>query len=527
MRIADLNLIRIESSFSLGKPEYIYIKTELNHHGFCRIQAVIDEAAYKENPDMILKTENLKIIYETDQKEYILFTGYLENVDVFVEAGLYKITIIAASHSKKADQIQESHSYQDSSMTYKQLLNTVMGSDGNCILSESNNLAIGEPFIQFQSTKWEFLCQIAERLCMPIIPSCVGEKLDIKIGISKGEIHKLKDIQHQKLIVDYKNWKVSEGNEIPDGACICYEVEVYDFFRPGDWVEFYGSQWIIARTELFSKGGLILHRYLLVQKTGLPYLYKWELKIRHYSLSGTVLWVRGNRVKLHLDIDKEQKEETAYPYEYYPITGNVMYAMPEKGARAILNVTESFHGGGIVTDCMPNREDKRHPRQKRFETTDGRQIFMGKENLLFASSSQEIMSLDDRNQANILSEMPVQIRADRNIQMETSGAVTIGAGTYMHIKQRSTINEIVFSGNEITHRAVRHDYSSGEQLPKKVEEKAESPAFSSVELAGELFGLFACGNMDPVEKAFMEAQPVAASPDTGKWKKAGIGFGIH
>ena len=39
--------------------------------------------------------------------------------------------------------------------------------------------------------------------------------------------------------------------------------------------------------------------------------------------------------------------------------------------------------------------------------------------------------------------------------METNGSVTIGAGVYMHIKQRGTINEIVFSGNEITHRAVR------------------------------------------------------------------------
>ena len=180
-----------------------------------------------------------------------------------------------------------------------------------------------------------------------------------------------------------------------------------------------------------------------------------------------------------------------------------------------------------MTDCMPDKDHRGHPRQKRLETTDGRQIFMDMESLLFSSAGQEILALNDRSQTNILSEMSVQIKADRNIQMETNGSVTIGAGVYMHIKQRGTINEIVFSGNEITHRAVRHDYSSGEQSPKRVEEKAEGSAFPSMELAGELFGMFACGNTDPVEKAFMEAQPIAASPDTGKWKKAGVGFGIH
>ena len=69
----------------------------------------------------------------------------MEEINVFVEAGLYKITITSASHSKKTDQIQESHSYQDSSMTYNELLNKLMEPDGNCILSEGNNRAIGEP----------------------------------------------------------------------------------------------------------------------------------------------------------------------------------------------------------------------------------------------------------------------------------------------------------------------------------------------------------------------------------------------
>ena len=77
MGIVDLAFIRVESSFPLRKPEYIYIKTELNHHGSCKVQAVIDEDIYNENLDMILKIEDFKIIYEPDQKEYI-FAFFLQ-----------------------------------------------------------------------------------------------------------------------------------------------------------------------------------------------------------------------------------------------------------------------------------------------------------------------------------------------------------------------------------------------------------------------------------------------------------------
>ena len=41
----------------------------LNWHGFCRIQAVVDETSYDGKPEMIFKMENFKIIYETDQKQ--------------------------------------------------------------------------------------------------------------------------------------------------------------------------------------------------------------------------------------------------------------------------------------------------------------------------------------------------------------------------------------------------------------------------------------------------------------------------
>ena len=51
------------------------------------------------------------------------------------------------------------------------------------------------------------------------------------------------------------------------------------------------------------------------------------------SLLGTVLSTAGETVKVHFDIDKGQDEAKAYPYEWAPLTGNLMYLMPEVGTR--------------------------------------------------------------------------------------------------------------------------------------------------------------------------------------------------
>ncbi len=49
---------------------------------------------------------------------------------------------------------------------------------------------------------------------------------------------------------------------------------------------------------------------------------------------GTVLDVKGEQVKLHLAIDKEQPKEKAHWFPFAPPTGNVMYCIPQVGTNA-------------------------------------------------------------------------------------------------------------------------------------------------------------------------------------------------
>ena len=48
-------------------------------------------------------------------------------------------------------------------------------------------------------------------------------------------------------------------------------------------------------------------------------------------IEGEVLQTKGEVLRLHLEIDDSQDVSAAYDYPWRPITGNMLYCMPEKG----------------------------------------------------------------------------------------------------------------------------------------------------------------------------------------------------
>lgn len=440
-------------------------------------------------------------------------------------ADLHMVSITGISNSKKLDVTKKSCSYQNSSMSFEQLFKEIITPDGRIILSEHKDRVIGRPFIHNNITTWEFIREIADVLYLPVIPSCSSDSTDITVGVQKQGAISFRDILSKRTIENLGIMRRTEGIK---SDYICCEVETYDYFGLGARVSLNNIEWIVARTQSISKQGFITHRYLLMQEGGIEYFYKCDRRNINYSLTGKVLQVQGNTVKVHLDIDGEQKEDTAYPYEYYPASGNVMYSMPEIGTQVVLAVTEHFSGKGIVTECMPYKINGRFYKQKKFDTAEEKQILLGETSILLGSDSngqRQYVSLADRKGISIASRSSAKLRAGEKIKLHAEGGISINTAAWMSIKQSNTVNEITFSGNEIIHTATQHSYSSGTQSPKKTEQKADTPVFQSMELANTLFGMFAQDPMDAAEKALMGAQPIAGSPNTKKWKSGGSGFG--
>lgn len=529
MKVTDLSNFKIECDLPIQSIKDISIHTEVNHHGKCEIQGMIGPDVYKEYAEQFTGHLDIRIIYEAEKRQVIIFAGRTQEITFCEMAGVYEVTIMGVSHSKQLDKIKNNRSYQKISMSYQQLFREIGSPYGAVILAKKSDRCIPGPFIQYNKTSWEFLMYLADVLTLPVIPDCAGSSANIFIGVQQksavkpGEILTQKATRHLNVLRRYKN--IMRGAE---KDFICYQIETYEYYGLGERIILEGAEWIVTSTYSSFRHGLMTHVYLLMQERSIGYFYKKEDGANTVSLAGTVLSTQENTVKLHLDIDQYQKEEDAYPYQYYPVTGNVMYCMPEKGAKVILTVTEHFEGHGIVTHCLQEEKNGSNFKEKQMHTDQKKMLLLGEHQMIIGSlgkrRSQHITFKENAG-INVSSELPVVLNSQKNIKITAVGGVSVCTSLWMEMKQANTQNKIVLSGNEIVHTAIQHHYSSGKQKPKTFEQNNDVPYFPSMELAGDLFGMFSHENSDPAVKALMGAQPIACSPNPKTWKAQGTGFG--
>ena len=136
-------------------------------------------------------------------------------------------------------------------------------------------------------------------------------------------------------------------------------------------------KWITAGKETVFKNGMLETQYWF-GRTGdwkLPFIGNHRLQ--GVTLRGKVLRRVGERIKLWLDMDPEQPEEKAYWYPYLPDTGNILYAMPEKGVEMALYFPNDREKDGIVTHSFSEKEQEKRiwdTSIKKLETPDGKKI---------------------------------------------------------------------------------------------------------------------------------------------------------
>ena len=62
--------------------------------------------------------------------------------------------------------------------------------------------------------------------------------------------------------------------------------------------------------------------------------------------------VKNETIKIHLDIDKEQEEKTAYFYDWVPSTGNLFYCMPKVGTKVSLYICNRDEQSAKAINCV-------------------------------------------------------------------------------------------------------------------------------------------------------------------------------
>ena len=160
-----------------------------------------------------------------------------------------------------------------------------------------------------------------------------------------------------------------------------------------------------------------IYQYGLGQKKGQPLLERKNKALKGKTLMGTVLTVGKDQVKLHLDIDKEQKEADAF---WYPFKRIDWYCMPELGARVGLYLPSDDESRAYVTGVHrtdgEENEKSQDPQVKYLGTQPGEEWKFSPEGIQFHGSEERIfMRLDE--------EEGIQIQSQDNISMASQGGI--------------------------------------------------------------------------------------------------------
>ena len=384
-------------------------------HGYGKLTGLIHE----EDVDTWAQTADGAGITVYDMKggKNRVFAGLITNIRVRKGRQL-QIELEFASRSVLMDIEKKSRSFQKTGGTFEDRLLAITREHGGDFMDRSKSgKTIRIPYIQLEETDWEFIKRLASAAGEHICPGIKGDIPQIYMGFGDGGkegIFSLPDTVEKQVkeALCFQQYK-SETEQ----SFLLYRVKSYDRYQLGDQIRCAGMSLQVLEVHGWMEHGEWIYQYGLGQKKGQPLLERKNKALKGKTLMGTVLTVGKDQVKIHLDIDKEQKEADAF---WYPFKRIDWYCMPELGARVGLYLPSDDESRAYVTGVHrtdgEENEKSQDPQVKYLGTQPGEEWKFSPEGIQFHGSEERIfMRLDE--------EEGIQIQSQDNISMTSQGGI--------------------------------------------------------------------------------------------------------
>lgn len=450
--------------FSLERLLFIKIKKKINHHSTLCLKGILSP---QEQEKLLFSTHlSTPIQVEvTGEKPHILFTGIIRKMRVKQEGDLYQIEIKAVSYSFLLDLKRKKRSFQDQKKTYHDLVGQITKEQGASVIDTlSKDKKTEKLIIQYQETDWEFLKRLASHFHGGLVVADTFDSPKYFFGIpqevSKGELSDFQCIARKNL-ASYAKASQNANPPLLEIDSLEYELETDAFFSIGNSVLYENVKFFIASVHIESKQGMIKNHYRLKTKKGLQKKMTVNQKIKGVSLSGKVLAVERDQVKVQLSIDQEQTKEKAWLFPYttnYAAEGSSgWYLMPEIGDTVFIYFPSQREEEGIGLNSIrtkKNSADKiSDPNVKYFRTTDGKELKLDEKEILITAKDEEIyIQLNEESGISICSTLPIQVNSQSDLNLQ-AGEISIQAEENLTLTCKSSTiamnEEIIIEGKEV------------------------------------------------------------------------------
>ncbi|ANY67385.1 hypothetical protein BBD42_13545 [Paenibacillus sp. BIHB 4019] len=305
----------------------------------------------------------IELLYtEKSGRQHRLFHGMIMKLHVRVENHVYWLEAEAVSHTHAMDLKPQTRSFQNQAMLLPDLMQQISSyyPKGQTFNTFDENKKLGAYTLQYQETDWQFLKRLASRYHSVLVPVTTEDCIRVYIGIPDNRDAGKIEATHYRMFKDlvaYKQEAAMEKSGLSEQDYICYEIVLNNrVLELGDKVTFKGHKLHVfeARTEM--QQGLLTHRYTLCLKSAAYRRKRHNAKLIGASISGKVMEVVRDEVKVQLDYDQNWSLAIASPFPYSTMyasddqTG--WYCMPEKGDSVRIYFPNAKEAEGIALSSV-------------------------------------------------------------------------------------------------------------------------------------------------------------------------------
>lgn len=448
-----------ELFLSSMRTEYIRaleIRQELGQHGSMYLEAVLSGETTENEIHGI--GETLTLMYEKDGEEKPLFYGVIDKVQTEKDGESLILKLEAWDATRLMDTDKRLITYQDLTMTAKQLMDEIMktypGADYKVHVPEE---PIGQILVQYEETDWEFLKRVFAKCHAALYPDPAFDAVRLQAGVSPNvEPWNWDDLPFE-LSQDFEEFNARKENglsEISSLQNMVCTIASCDIAGLGNQICYKGNAWYIKSLERKIEKGLLTTCYHMAQKEGLMILSYLNPRITGVSINGTIKAVERDRIQVDLEVDAGNKGTSIYWFPFSTVAsssdGSGWYCMPEEGesvrvyfptddekeAYVVTNIESHAPEEGNASDPMGN------PNVRNLQTAQGNQVQFTEEGVVIAAG-------EGQGSIRLKKSGEVILDAIQDITLSAGNAINIVASNEVIMKAQTSIRIASETGAEI------------------------------------------------------------------------------
>lgn len=464
--IIDVTRLRV-SPFALEGIVEMKVEQSLNHHAAMYLKGIVP----KENGDSgVMDTDDSTVVMVSDQ-DGVIFRGLVQNIRASFQGEVCYLEVWAASFSVKADTDVLSRSFQDGGMNYQQIGELMAGENGLSLSMEASALSINNLLLQYQETNWEFLKRIASHNHSVLLPSVEEPKFYFGIpkGNQKGSLLSYR-FSVGKNIGRYRRHTGAGVDAAPDDS-LEYMVTADDsVLSIGDTVDYNGNALFVREALIHLADAVLTCRYVLCPENGLKVPVSYNQHITGLTLSGQVLELNQDTVKVLLCVDESQDTAKAYAFPYitpYSAENHTgLYLMPEPGDVVNIQFPTEDESLAVALSSYRQVESDRmgDPNVKYLRTPNDKEIKISPEEILITAKTGGLyIRLNQDDGIEVFSQHGIMVNTLSSIDVTAAGHISLTAGT--NILMNAGAGYTVSAGKRIDARAGKAvDVTAGGQM---------------------------------------------------------------